>query len=218
MTYALLFELTLYKTNHNSRCGQLQSAIRGRLKNMLETSARLLRLLSLFQAQRYWTGAHLAERLEVTARTLRRDVDRLRSLGYPVHSTIRHVGWLSARGRARRCRRCCSMTMRPWRWRSDCGRLPAAPSRASKRLPGARWRSCRASCPSDCGGGSRRWMPSFCRWLVLVPEFMRIRSQQLQVLAAIFRNYSSVTTAVTAPPPSGTWSLTAWCTPADAGT
>ncbi|MGO9262515.1 MAG: helix-turn-helix transcriptional regulator [Bryobacteraceae bacterium] len=54
---------------------------------MLETSARLLRLLSLFQAQRYWSGALLAERLEVTARTLRRDVDRLRSLGYPVNST-----------------------------------------------------------------------------------------------------------------------------------
>lgn len=54
---------------------------------MLQTSARLLRLLSLFQAQRYWSGAALAHRLDVTARTLRRDVDRLRSLGYPVHST-----------------------------------------------------------------------------------------------------------------------------------
>jgi predicted DNA-binding transcriptional regulator YafY len=54
---------------------------------MLETSARLLRLLSLFQARRYWSGAELVERLEVTARTLRRDVDRLRHLGYPVHST-----------------------------------------------------------------------------------------------------------------------------------
>src|SRR5215469_6483902 len=54
---------------------------------MVQTSARLLRLLSLFQAQRYWAGAELSERLEVTARTLRRDVDRLRSLGYPVHST-----------------------------------------------------------------------------------------------------------------------------------
>ena len=54
---------------------------------MLETSARLLRLLSLFQAQRYWSGAELSERLEVTARTLRRDVDKLRSLGYPVNST-----------------------------------------------------------------------------------------------------------------------------------
>ena len=54
---------------------------------MLQTSARLLRLLSLFQAQRYWSGADLSQRLDVTARTLRRDVDRLRSLGYPVHST-----------------------------------------------------------------------------------------------------------------------------------
>jgi len=54
---------------------------------MLNTSARLLRLLSLFQAQRYWSGAALARRLEITGRTLRRDVDRLRTLGYPVHST-----------------------------------------------------------------------------------------------------------------------------------
>ena len=54
---------------------------------MLQTSARLLRLLSLFQAQRYWSGTELSQRLDVTGRTLRRDVDRLRSLGYPVHST-----------------------------------------------------------------------------------------------------------------------------------
>jgi predicted DNA-binding transcriptional regulator YafY len=59
---------------------------------MLQTSARLLRLLSLFQARRYWSGAELAERLEITARTLRRDVDRLRSLGYPVHSTTGTAG------------------------------------------------------------------------------------------------------------------------------
>jgi predicted DNA-binding transcriptional regulator YafY len=54
---------------------------------MLETSARLLRLLSLFQGRRYWSGADLATRLEVTSRTLRRDVDKLRTLGYPIHST-----------------------------------------------------------------------------------------------------------------------------------
>ncbi len=54
---------------------------------MLETSARLLRLLSLLQARRFWTGAELADRLEVTERTLRRDIDRLRSLGYPVDGT-----------------------------------------------------------------------------------------------------------------------------------
>src|SRR5579862_8778685 len=59
---------------------------------MIETSARLLRLLALFQAQRYWAGALLAERLYVTTRTLRRDVDRLRSLGYPVHSTSGAAG------------------------------------------------------------------------------------------------------------------------------
>ncbi|WP_198089007.1 YafY family protein [Variovorax sp. E3] len=54
---------------------------------MLSASARLIRLLSLFQAQRSWTGAALAARLEITERTLRRDVDRLRSLGYTVDST-----------------------------------------------------------------------------------------------------------------------------------
>ena len=59
---------------------------------VLNTSARLLRLLSLFQARRYWSGADLAARLDVTSRTLRRDVDRLRSLGYPVHSTSGTAG------------------------------------------------------------------------------------------------------------------------------
>jgi predicted DNA-binding transcriptional regulator YafY len=51
---------------------------------MLETSARLLRLLSLLQSRRNWTGVELAERLGVTTRTIRNDVDRLRGLGYPV--------------------------------------------------------------------------------------------------------------------------------------
>jgi predicted DNA-binding transcriptional regulator YafY len=54
---------------------------------MLDTSARLLRLLSLLQAHREWSGAALAERLGVTARTVRRDMDRLRELGYPVNAT-----------------------------------------------------------------------------------------------------------------------------------
>ncbi|KRD16292.1 MULTISPECIES: helix-turn-helix transcriptional regulator [unclassified Streptomyces] len=54
---------------------------------MLETSARLLRLLSLLQAHREWSGTQLADRLGVTARTVRRDVERLRELGYPVNAT-----------------------------------------------------------------------------------------------------------------------------------
>ncbi|MFJ4835705.1 helix-turn-helix transcriptional regulator [Streptomyces sp. NPDC088747] len=54
---------------------------------MLETSARLLRLLSLLQAHREWSGPDLADRLGVTPRTVRRDVDRLRELGYPVNAS-----------------------------------------------------------------------------------------------------------------------------------
>jgi predicted DNA-binding transcriptional regulator YafY len=53
---------------------------------MLETSARLLRLLSLLQVRREWTGPDLARRLGVTTRTVRNDVNRLRDLGYPVHA------------------------------------------------------------------------------------------------------------------------------------
>jgi predicted DNA-binding transcriptional regulator YafY len=59
---------------------------------MLETSARLLRLLSLLQLPREWTGADLAERLGVSGRTVRTDVQRLRSLGYPVVATRGNVG------------------------------------------------------------------------------------------------------------------------------
>ncbi len=62
---------------------------------MLHTPARLLRLLSMLQARRSWPGAELAEQLEVTDRTLRRDIDRLRSLGYPVHSTSGVAGGYS---------------------------------------------------------------------------------------------------------------------------
>src|SRR3984957_8555640 len=54
------------------------------MANMANTSSRALRLLSLLQNPRFWPGAELAERLGVSPRTLRRDVDRLRELGYPV--------------------------------------------------------------------------------------------------------------------------------------
>jgi predicted DNA-binding transcriptional regulator YafY len=51
---------------------------------LLETSGRLLRLLSLLQSRRDWRGTELAERLGVGLRTVRRDIERLRELGYPV--------------------------------------------------------------------------------------------------------------------------------------
>ncbi|GAA2724700.1 helix-turn-helix transcriptional regulator [Cellulomonas aerilata] len=55
---------------------------------MSGTSGRLLSLLSLLQARRDWPGQVLAERLGVSGRTVRRDVDRLRDLGYPIHATL----------------------------------------------------------------------------------------------------------------------------------
>ncbi|MGW2303770.1 helix-turn-helix transcriptional regulator [Streptomyces sp. NPDC001809] len=59
---------------------------------MTDTPARLLNLLSLLQTPREWPGSELAERLAVSPRTIRRDIDRLRDLGYPVEATLGAVG------------------------------------------------------------------------------------------------------------------------------
>jgi len=58
----------------------------------MTTSGRLLRLLSLLQTPRDWTGSELADRLEVSQRTIRNDIDRLRALGYPVHASRGPIG------------------------------------------------------------------------------------------------------------------------------
>src|ERR1700722_14769061 len=76
----------VYYGPQSKATGQLQSAIDAILRTMVQTSARLLALLSLLHVRREWTGDELAERLEVGPRTIRRDVDKLRSLGYPVES------------------------------------------------------------------------------------------------------------------------------------
>ena len=59
---------------------------------MSQTASRLLELLSLLQARRDWPGNELAARLEVSGRTVRRDIDRLRQLGYPVESLTGPAG------------------------------------------------------------------------------------------------------------------------------
>jgi predicted DNA-binding transcriptional regulator YafY len=59
---------------------------------MSQTSSRLLELLSLLQGRRDWPGNELADRLEVSGRTIRRDIDRLRLLGYPVESLTGPAG------------------------------------------------------------------------------------------------------------------------------
>ena len=59
---------------------------------MSETTGRVLQLLGLLQSRRVWSGEELADRLGVTGRSVRRDVDRLRELGYPVHASKGHGG------------------------------------------------------------------------------------------------------------------------------
>lgn len=59
---------------------------------VMDTSARVLRLLVLFATRPRWTAPELTERLEVTSRTLRRDIERLRALGYPITSTTGPYG------------------------------------------------------------------------------------------------------------------------------
>ncbi|HSJ34838.1 MAG TPA: YafY family protein [Acidimicrobiia bacterium] len=67
----------------------------------MDTPARILRLLSLLQSRPSWSGPALADRLEVTPRTLRRDVARLRELGYPVEAVPgRHGGYRLVAGGA----------------------------------------------------------------------------------------------------------------------
>ena len=85
---------------------------------MLETSARLLRLLGLLQTRRDWTSAELATRLNVTTRTIRNDMARLRALGYPVEARPGVAGGYRL-GTGVPCLRCCSTMRRRWRSQSD---------------------------------------------------------------------------------------------------
>lgn len=52
----------------------------------MSSGERTLRLLALLQSRRHWAGSDLAGRLGISLRTLRRDVERLRDLGYPVQA------------------------------------------------------------------------------------------------------------------------------------
>lgn len=70
--------------NYFSGTGHRMAAISAIVSTVAETSARILLLLSLLGARAEWQGTELASRLKVSARTLRRDVETLRDLGYPV--------------------------------------------------------------------------------------------------------------------------------------
>src|SRR5882724_676806 len=144
---------------------------------MLETSARLLRLLGLLQTRRDWTSAELATRLNVTTRTIRNDVARLRALGYPVEArpgcgrrlSPRHRGFpASAAARRRRGGggRDRTEDRGEWLGRRDRGGLGAGPSQAAADAslaaapPGQRYRLvCTARAVPRARGGPGRTDP-----------------------------------------------------------
>ena len=64
----------------------------------MSTTARLLKLLSLLQTRRDWPGSLLAERLEISDRTVRRDIERLREMGYRIDATHGSRRGVPARG------------------------------------------------------------------------------------------------------------------------
>ena len=74
---------------------------------MAETTSRTLALLNLPQTHRTWSGSDLARRLEVTDRTLRRDIERLRELGYRIDANRGKRRRGTASRPATGCRRCC---------------------------------------------------------------------------------------------------------------
>ncbi|WP_431900716.1 helix-turn-helix transcriptional regulator [Nonomuraea sp. bgisy101] len=104
---------------------------------MQKTSSRLLALLSLLETQRAWSGEDLAERLGITSRTVRRDIDRLRELGYLIRTVKGPAGGWSP---ALTCHPCCSTTTSP----SPC--RPQPPSPPSPKTPLAPWPPCARSC------------------------------------------------------------------------
>ena len=87
-----------------------------------DPTSRALHLLSLLQIHRFWPGDELADRLGVSARTLRRDVERLRELGYDVDATPGAAGGYRLR-RGAACRRCCWTTRRRWHRRRAARRV-----------------------------------------------------------------------------------------------
>lgn len=134
----------------------------GILGDMTDTPARLLNLLSLLQTPREWPGSELADRLDVSARTIRRDIDRLRDLGYPVEASRGSVGGY---------RLVAGAAMPPLLLDDEEAVAiavglragVATPSRASTRPPYGPWPSWNRYCPHGCATGSPPCRTRRCR-------------------------------------------------------
>ena len=165
------------------------------------TSSRLLTLLSLLQGRRDWPGSELADRLEVSPRTIRRDVERLRTLGYPVESMTGPAGGYQLRA---------GTAMPPLLLDDDeaiaiaVGLRTAAGGvghRASRRPRCARWSSSSRSSPRTCAGACRRSARDPDAAGLRRPE---VDPQCLTLLAAAVRDHERVRFAYTARDRAGT--------------
>ena len=185
-----------------------------------DPTERALLLLSLLQTHRFWPGAELTGRLGVSARTLRRDVDRLRALGYPVDATPgASGGYRLGGGRAPPAARC-STTTRPSPSRSGCAPPPARRSTAWRTPRSRALVEARAGAPGPLatagarGALERRVAPVGRRRRPSTPK----RSRCSRSRVATTSRCGSTTGAATATRPVGWSSLTNSCRRGDGGT
>ena len=185
---------------------------------MLETSARLLRLLSLLQARRDWTGAELADRLGVTTRTIRNDVERLRELGYPVDARPGVAGGyrLGAGGALPPLLLdddeavAVAVGLRTAASGSVAGHRGDLGPRAGEVAAGAAV----AAAPPD----QRLPVVTRCRCRRAARGWTRTCSPSSRAPAATTSGSGSTTGPTPARPPGGRWSRTGWSTTGGAGT
>jgi biotin operon repressor len=183
----------------------------GKLGAMLETSARLLRLLSLLQARRDWSGAELADRLGVSTRTVRRDVERLRSLGYPVHATSGTAGGYRLGAGA---------VLPPLLLDDDEAVAVAVGLRtaAGGSVAGIEETSVRALAKLEQVLPSRLRYRVNALWTSTVPVPGDGPTVDAEVLTAIAGACGSTIATMAEQPASAPWSRTAWCAGVAAGT
>ena len=209
-------------------CGQILSSISSGIlhlairspsfatRAMLTATHRLLRLLSLLQTRSHWSGPELATTLEVHPRTLRRDIDKLRELGYPSTPAAASPAAMPCVP-ARPCRRCCWTTRKRWRLPSRCARRPPARWAASRK-PAARADQAGTGHAGAPAPAHRRCAPPSCRWSRMAPRWTRRCWPRWRRPAAINCGWRLIIGMGAARPARAWWNRKAWRTPASAGT
>ena len=203
---------TVADVGHMRNSAALQSHVRECHGNREPTTtSRVLQLLGLLQSRRVWSGEELAERLGVTGRSVRRDVERLRDLGYPVHASKGHGGGYQLGAGAALP----PLLLDPERGRRD-GRVPARRG-GWQRRGGRRVRAARAvqARPGDAVaaavpglGGARRDGDADVR-SVRQPRGAR-RADDAGAGQPRPRTRHGRVRRPAATPPNGGWSPTSW--------